>query len=253
MRLFPTFIALTILEAIKSRFFMLFIVLFMSAVLLSGLLGELSLTDTENTQRGVIAAFMRISVILSLALFCISSMARESSDNTLQLFMSLPISRGWYILAKYCGFLVLTACTVGGTGILLSILTPNPAVLPWTVSLFFEATITLAFALFCINSLQHIPLTFMIVMGFYALCRALNGLMLITTTPSLNPSRNDEFSHFTLQVLNYILPDLSIFTRSEWLLYNDINIDLGSLVIQSIIYTVLLCVASQIDFYRKNL
>ena len=59
---------------------------------------------------------------------------------------------------------------------------------------------------------------------------------------------------YLVEGISVLLPDFSIFTRSEWLIYGHVDSGLLIPVIdQTLIYVFLLSCASLFDLYRKNL
>ena len=55
------------------------------------------------------------------------------------------------------------------------------------------------------------------------------------------------------EAIALLLPDLSVFTRNDWLVYETGLADLGPVLIQTAIYLPLLLTAGLLDFYRKSL
>jgi Cu-processing system permease protein len=64
---------------------------------------------------------------------------------------------------------------------------------------------------------------------------------------------SQQFMNKTIDLIAYILPDLSAFTQTDWIVYGAGNAgELGAIILQSVIYTVLLSGAALFDLYRKN-
>ena len=64
----------------------------------------------------------------------------------------------------------------------------------------------------------------------------------------------DQFIALFLQLLAYMLPSFSLFSRADWLIDPaTMSGALGEVVIQTVIYGTLISAAALFDLYRKSL
>ena len=98
-------------------------------------IGDLAITEHRITQAAILAAFLRMSAVVIVTLFVVSSSVRELQDKTLEMILAMPIHRSSYYLGKMAGFIQVTIIVaVIFSGLLLLYASPEQ-VLIWGVSL----------------------------------------------------------------------------------------------------------------------
>ena len=94
----------TIIESLRNRLLLLtFLVIGISFALVE-FIGDLAITEHRVTQVAILAAFLRISAVVMVTLFVVSSTVRELQDKTLEMILAMPIRRGSYYLGKLIGY-----------------------------------------------------------------------------------------------------------------------------------------------------
>jgi hypothetical protein len=90
--------------------------------------------------------------------------------------------------------------------------------------------------------------------AFYLLARSISTIQLLSRSPILESTAlSQQFMNKTIDLIAYVLPDLALFTRTEWLVYGSGNADdLPAILVQSVVYISLLSGAALFDLYRKN-
>jgi len=97
----------TIIESLRNRFLLLsFLVIAVSFALVE-FIGDLTIAEHRVTQVAILAAFLRMSAVVIITLFVVSSTVRELHDKTLEMILAMPIRRGSYYLGKLIGYLYL--------------------------------------------------------------------------------------------------------------------------------------------------
>ncbi len=243
-----------VLESVRSRFFLL--ILF--AVLVSFIAGffaqSVSVTEGDLTLVSLVATLLRFATILALTLLIVTTISREFQSQSLAIVLALNITRTEFYLGKLLGFsidaiiivVILSLC-------LLFIATPSQVLL-WSTSLFFESLIIISFALFCSFSFEQQPISIFVILAFYLLARSISAMQLIAETPTF---RDDSLYQIVMpqviSIISMLLPDLSRFTQTNWLVYETGMVsNFTELFIQTTIYVSLLVFAGLVDFYRKN-
>ena len=56
-------------------------------------IGALTITEHRVTQVAVLAAFLRLSAVLIVTMFVVSSTLRELQDKTLEMILAMPLPR----------------------------------------------------------------------------------------------------------------------------------------------------------------
>lgn len=245
---------LVLQEAWHGRYFLLIGAEVLAAVLLAALFGESALTEGVQIRVGTLAALLRFGVILSLALFAISSMARELSDGITLIHLSLPVSRATYLLGRFFGLALVSLLTVTGVTVLLLFVALPGVALAWSCSLLLEGLIVAAFALLCAISLRQIPQAFAATTGFYLLARSVSTFEAIAAQQAQQGGDvSDLLAQYFLDALAHILPSLDRFTSSAWLMSGHVDVGLlGQLTIQATVYLLLLFAVALFDLQRKN-
>ncbi|ALG66520.1 ABC transporter permease [Beggiatoa leptomitoformis] len=244
-----------LIEALRTRFFIVILLLFSIGLGITLFLGQITLIETEANQSSILAAFFRLSAVYLLSLFVITSMVREFNDHSISLFLSLPLSRTHYFLGKFLGF-CLTACiTALLFGMLLLFYADYQQVIFWTGSLFCELLIISTVSLLFVLSFNNTVQAFSAVLAFYLLARSINTLQIMSLGVLYSADTfNDQFVRGFIQLLALLLPDLEKFTQSAWLIYHTGTLMQFLLLLeQTLIYVFLLVMASLFDLYRKNL
>ncbi|MFK5968572.1 MAG: hypothetical protein QM487_00360 [Candidatus Marithrix sp.] len=255
MKQILTLATLVTLEALRTRFFAVIIILLIIGFGLSLFIGQITLIETVTYQSSVLAAFLRLSAIYVVSLFVITSMVHEFNNHSIYLWLSLPLQRSHYLIGKFSGFALIALVTSILFGIALLNYVPYMQVALWSLSLFCELLIITAVSLLCVLTFHQIVQAFSMVLGFYILARSIIAIQLMAQSSLLNSqSWIDQFIDGLIELLAMLLPNLENFTQSGWLVYHTGNFNnLIEILLQTIIYVILLLSMSLFDLYRKNL
>jgi Cu-processing system permease protein len=244
-----------IVEALRTRFFIVITILLAIGFGLALFLGQIAIIEGQSIQSSLLAAFLRISAIYVVSLFVITSVVREFNDHTIMLWFSLPIPRSVYFFGKLSGFFsVACVITVFFSAILILYANIQQVGL-WAISLLCELLIVTTVSMLCVLTFHQTIQAFSAVLGFYILARSIDAIQLMTYSPLLNSdSWSDQFVNGLTRLLATLLPNFENFTPSEWLVYNTGNWEnLSPIIVQTMIYVTLLIAMSLFDLYRKNL
>jgi len=244
----------TFLEAIKNRLFTLGLIGIVGVFALGQFAGELAITETNQVQGSLVGFVMRLAAVFVISLFVITSVVREFNDKTVDMIISLPLSRYVYYLGKFSGFFLLALVFSILLSLPLLIYADSVQVILWTVSLLCELSIVIALCLLCLFTFGNITTAFSAVVVFYLLARSISTIQLLGKSPILETTAlSQQFMNKAIDLIAYILPDLAGFTRTEWLVYGSGSAgDLPAIIVQSVIYVSLLSGAALFDLYRKN-
>jgi ABC-type transport system involved in multi-copper enzyme maturation permease subunit len=217
-------------------------------------IGELAITEHRVTQVAVLAAFLRLSAVVIVTMFVVSSSVRELQDKTLEMILAMPIHRSSYYLGKLIGFLHVSMIIALIFSVLLLLYASSDQVLIWGLSLFFELIIVVALGLVMLFTFNQIPAAISGVLVIYAAARSVTSIYLMSQYPIIShTSISQKFMDGFIETLTWLLPDLHRFTQTEWLAHNTGSFELLlPVMIQSMIYLVLLSAVALFDFYRKN-
>lgn len=244
----------TIIESMRNRLLWVSLLVVAISFGLVEFIGDLTITEHRVTQVSVLGAFLRLSAVVIVTMFVVSSTLRELQDKTLEMILAMPIHRSSYYTGKLLGFIHISAIIAIIFSSLLLIYASADQVLIWGISLLFELILVVALGLVMLFTFNQIPAAITGVFVIYAASRSATSIYLMAEYPIIsNSTISQKFMDGFVELMTWLLPDLHRFTQTEWLAYSTGSFSLLMPVIgQSIIYLVLLSAISLFDFYRKN-
>lgn len=251
---FRAIIRLTLLEAVRTRLPVYGAVLAGSGLGLAVFLGAMAVTEGAAVRAGVLGSLLRLGAVVLTALFVVASVHRELGARATEMFLSLPMSRASYYLARQAGF-VATALGVAAvmTAVVLTQAEPLAAA-AWGLALGAELGLVAALAQAAAFSLGQLPGALGAVLAGYLLGRGIGALQLIAHSPLVStPGPLDTIATAAIDGLAFLLPDLYRFTRSEWLVYGPPGwAELGLVLGPAVLYGILLSAMGLFDLYRRS-
>jgi ABC-type transport system involved in multi-copper enzyme maturation permease subunit len=214
---------------------------------------SISITESNENRLVFYAASMRLVAVFFVALLVAASVLREIDDKGLELALSRPLSRGDWYIGKVFGYVSAAI----GIAVIVSfpLLVQSPlAGLIWSYSLMLELIIVVAAALAFAITLRQITIALSVVAGFYIISRAIAGLVLISTGPTVDLALgSNQFIAAMIECLSMVLPDLDRFTQARWLVGMLPSVaELSLLTAQAVIYGALLVAVGLFDLYRRE-
>ena len=244
----------TALEALRTRYGWLLLLVSLSGFGLVAFAGQLAITESGQIQATLTAAVLRLGTVFLLALFIITSVQRDFSDKSVDIMLSLALPRTGYYLGKLAGYALIAAFTALPVMCLIVFLAPFPQSLLWSLSLFLELLIVCAASLVFAFSFTQVTAAIGAFSGFYLLSRSIAAMQLMSKSPLIDEgSLSTQVIRQLVNGLAYLLPDLDRFTCSDWLIYAEpAGQQLALLSAQTCIYLLLLSAVALFDLQRKN-
>ena len=244
----------TLLEALRNRLLWLALTIAFIAFGLSAFIGDVAITEHTQIQLSILAAMLRISGVVMLALIVVTSVLRELHDKSLELLLAMDVPRASFYFGKLAGFAVIGFLLALLFAALLLIYAEPYAVLWWGVSFCCELFLVTCLGLVMLFTFKQIPAAISAVFLFYVAARSIAAIQLMAEHPIVTSNDiGQQFIGGFVEVLSWLLPALHEFTRSEWLLYGTNNIaELMNVLGQTLVYGLLLSAVALFDFYRKN-
>ena len=240
----------TIIESLRNRLLLLsFLVIGISFAMVE-FIGDLAITEHRVTQVAILAAFLRISAVVMVTLFVVSSTVRELQDKTLEMILAMPIRRGNYYLGKLLGYIYIALLVSIIFAVLLLVYADAEQVLIWTISLFLELILVVALSLVMLFTFNQVPSALTAVFIIYGASRIVTSIFLMAKFPIIaHTSMAQKFMDSVIELMTWILPDLHRFTQTEWLTYNTAEWGvLLPLFGQTIVYLIFLSFIALFDF-----
>ncbi len=247
--------AYTALEARRNRLVWVVFIVVIASIGLAEFISQVAITESQQIQSALLGSVLRMSAVLFVSLFVISSMVREFNDKGFELVLSLALPRSGYYFGKFIGFSVVASLVAFLFSLPLVLYVPAGQVFAWGLSLSFELFIVIAFSLLCLFTFNHVTTAFISVIAFYLLSRSIETIQLIGHGPLAEThTLSQKAINFFVDAVAYVLPSLNRFAQTEWLVYHTANMsDLMFVLGQSAIYLFVLTGAALFDLYRKNL
>lgn len=243
----------TSMEALRTRYAWLVLVLVAAGLAIGAFTGSLAITETSQTQAVITASILRIAAVLLLILFVTTSIHRDFSDKSVELMLSLPLPRAGYFLGKLLGYTLVAAGTAAALSMLLMMFAPVDASLMWGLSLLLELTLVCALSLLFAFAFSQVTASISATVLFYLLGRSIAAIQLMAHGPLANQAQTStKVMTGFVDGLAYLLPNLDEFSRSTWLIYPSTAAELSPVVAQTLIYVMLLSGIAMFDLYRKN-
>lgn len=246
----------TLREALRNRILWIAVVFAVAGLGLAGFIGDVAITEEREVKVILLAAAYRYCAALTLMVLVISTLVREFNDKCLELYLSLTISRLIYFAGKMAGFFIAGALLSAVFGAVLLLYADAASALLWSATLACELAIVAVVGVFCVMSFnQQIPAAFAATLSFYLMCRAADGIVLISKSEIILHTTGVYAMKFIVESLAFILPSLSRFARSDWLAYGNAGFAdvMPDVALQTIVYVALIGAATMIDFSRKNI
>lgn len=244
-----------VLEAVRGRVPWLMLAVLLVGVMLSQFAAQVAITESREIANAVLGAWLRLAAVFVVALFVITSMVRDLNDKGMELVLALALPRAVYLGGRLSGYAVVALGCALACALALAPFVPAVQVAVWGATLALELLIIAALAVLCLLTLSHVTLGMSAVIAFYLLARSIDAIRLIGANP-LSGGDRDVHGVLTavLEAVAFVLPDLTRFARSEWLIHANANLsDLVAAGAQAGIYLILLVGAALFDLQRKVL
>ena len=243
-------------EALRNR--ILWIALFFAiiGVGLAAFIGDIAVIENKIVEAAFLATAYRFCAVLVLLVLVISTLVREFNDKCIELYLSLTISRAFYLVGKTLGFFMVGILLAAVFTLVLLLYAEPAAAALWFLSLSCELMIVTSVSIFCVMTFnQQIPAAVAAAFFFYLICRAADSIVLVSNSDILLHTTGSAVLSFVVENLAAVLPSLARFTQTDWVAYGSAPFAeaLPLIVAQTIIYTTLIGAATLIDFARKNL
>ena len=244
----------TVIESLRNRLILLALLVIGISFALVEFIGDLAITEHRVTQVAILAAFLRISAVLMVTLFVVSSTVRELQDKTLEMILAMSIRRGSYYLGKLIGYFYIALLVSIIFAVLLLLYADAEQVFIWMFSLFLELIMVVALSLVMLFTFNQLPSALTAVFIIYGASRIVSSIFLMAKFPIIaHTSMAQKFMDSVIELMTWLLPDLHRFTQTEWLTYNTAEWGiLLPLLGQTLVYLIFLSFIALFDFYRKN-
>lgn len=219
---------------------------------LAAFLSQVALTESNNLQAALLAAWLRACAMFLIATQVTSSVLREMQDKGLEMMLTLPLTRGAQYLGRFAGFVLAGILLAAVFAAVLLPWAPPSAVGLWGISLACEAALVSAAALFFAMTLAQLVPAISATAGLYLLGRSIGTIQAIAVGPAIESTPAGAAARMVVDAIAFFLPPLESITRTEWLLYGAPSLQVLTALGATVIYTALLVAAGLFDFHRRS-
>lgn len=235
----------------------LFIGLFLAVIVagvISATLGSTAFLEEQAMKITYAAASSRLILMVGLIVFVCFHIRQAFDSKEIDVMLSRPVSRGHIVVAYWISFAVvalLLAVPVAGMVALFGLLN-TPGFLGWAASLFLEACLVVALALFSSFTLRSAVTSVLATMGFYVLSRMMAFFIITADAPSMQIMPY-KLLGYVLTAVSTLVPRLDFYAKTEWLVYGfKIPPESYLFAVQTLIFVPILLLVTILDFRRRQ-
>ena len=241
----------SLIEAVRGKILWIITALIILAVLLAQFISQTALTETSESQVVLMAGFLRVTSVLVMIFFVISSVARDFQDKSIELLFAIAMPRYQVFIGKFLGFSLLAFVIATLYAIVLLFFTDALSALIWSFSLFCELSLVALLSLIFILSLENVALSLMSSIGIYSLMRLMPAIQSMGEGP-FQGSMFNQFVNKLIDIIGLFLPRLDHFTQSSWLIMPEIPLAvIISYLMEYILFVIFFTLVGVIDLKRK--
>jgi len=245
-------IRLIVLTAFRDRLFSGLVGLIVLTFGLSVFLGTTALVEQRETGMVYAAGISRFVLVLGLAVFIAFQTQRLFDAREIEAILSRSLSRTAFVFAYWAGFAVAAFVLVIPIAVILFYLYGfSSATVIWSLSLYLECLVILAFAQFAALTLERATTTIFVTAAFYAFARLIGFLLGIrNATPDIGVNR---IVNPLIDGLGLVIPRIDLMAQTHWLVYGFEATEYVPLILfQSVVFIALALSAAAFDLHRKQ-
>lgn len=241
----------SLLEAIRGKIIWIIASMLILSLMLSFFVGQTALTETRETQVTLMAGVLRLSSVMVMIFFVVSSIARDFQDKSVELLFSISIPRYQVFIGKFAGFslVAMIAAIIFSFGLLFY--SEPESILIWSFSLWCELTLVALISLIFILSLENVAVSLVASIGSYGLMRLMPAIQSMGDGP-FQDSLFNQLINKLIDIIDLLLPRLDHFAQSQWLASSSTqSIDVIYFFLEFALFTSFFVLVGVIDLKRK--
>ena len=244
-----------LMSALRDRLILSLVLMVMTGTALAVFLGAPALIEGGQFSVVFAAGGLRFAGVAGLVLFVVTHMRRSFESRDIDFLLARPLSRTGFILSHALAFTFI-AVLIGGA-ITLAVMAASLGNIGdgtglWAVSFMVELIIMAQAALFFSMVVTSTAGGTMAVFGLYILARLMGQLLGIASAGAM--MHGFAVLQNGMYVISMVVPRLDLMAQTSWLVYPDAagGIGYGFIVLQGLVYSALLIVATMIDLRRRQ-
>lgn len=240
--------------ALRDKLVVSLIILILLGASLSVFLGSAAVTEQDQFSAVFAAGGLRIAGAFGLVLFVVFFMRRSFETKDVEFLLSRPIGRVEFLLSYATGFSILAVVMGLAQGVAIYALGPHlfsDGHVLWIISIITENIIMVNVALFFSMFLSSAATAAMTTFSFYVLTRMMGQILGIIYAQ--DAVSNVPILEMAVQMISTITPRLDLMGQTSWLIYGiGDHISFGFVIIQGLVFTALVLLASLMDLVLRQ-
>ena len=241
------------LTAFRDRLYQALFAVIILTFLFTRFIGEVTLVEQQEANIIFFVNIFRLILVLGMSIFTCLHISRMFENKEIEMMLSKPINPFVFIFSLFIGYWLTSILFILGAFVLLTFSTHNFSALSiWSLSVFFEIGVLLAFALFVAIILKNPIISIIATITFYILGRMIGFFLYFTERQvSIKADVLDFIMHKFIYYISAILPRLDSFSKSSWIISNDFALSEVA-IIQALIFIPFVLIMAVFDLKRKE-
>lgn len=241
--------------ALRDRLIFSMLILLALGTSFSIFLGSAAATEKDQFSLVFASGGLRILGVMGLVLFVVFFIRRSFESKDVEFLLSRPIGRVQFIVSYAVALSILAIIMGGATGGSLALLAPHlftEAYILWSLSIIVENIIMVNIALFFSMVLTSAATATLSTLAFYILARTMGQILGILDFGFGFPDSN--VLEYIMQGISAVTPRLDLMGQTSWLVYgfDAETVGFGFVVLQGLVFSFLIILASLIDLIRRQ-
>lgn len=239
----------------RKNLFVVFAI-YISAIGVSQFSAELAIINSNEVAVGVLADYLRYSLVLYLAISICHQIAQDYELGQFDRLLAMPIARWQYVLSQFlvvCAFAWVMCIPVF---LMMTLNAEFSVAIYWTLAVYQELILVGLISMLATLSLEKLPISIIFTFAMYVLTKLVPLISYIFNQSSLYYEDDKEFQlgSSVISIMQFVLPDMTIFAQNNFL-YGTVNYadPLRDQLISLLIYGAFMMFIILFDFYRKEI
>jgi hypothetical protein len=218
--------------------------------------GELAIINSQAVATGVLAEFLRYSLIIFFAITICHQISQDYELGQFDRLLAMPIARWQYVFARL--LVVISFALLLSLPILpLFIFTAqSQAAVYWTVAVFLELILVGLISMLATLSLEKLPPAIVFTIAMYLFSRLVPLINYIFNQSAMyyEDEKGFQLGNLTITLIQFVLPDMTVFAQNNALFE---TAQVSSILFHQVLslggYGFFIVMVILLDFYRKEI
>jgi hypothetical protein len=230
--------------------------IYLAAFLVSQFSAQLAIINSPEVALGVLADFLRYCLALFMVISICYQVAQDYELGQFDRLLAMPVSRWQYVLAQFLVVVAIAFFMCLPVLLLLLLTAPLTVATYWSLAVFLELILVGLISMLAILSLEKLPVAIVFSIALYLFSRLAPVIVYIFNQSEMyyQDEKGFQLGNMLMSILQYVLPDLSIFAQNNALFEQAHYFQLlSSQAVSLLVYGCFIFIIILVDFYRKEI